>query len=348
MLLRWLVAALWAAAASGATTLRVTARPTANHRHDRPSTSLQCVNLLDARRSLPMTGNKDSCTSVPGLSLISNTNYSICVRHQSNLVDNTLKATLGRWPDCDLITDMLKGFNGMIRPVQSPQSTILDVGANIGSCSIALAAQGHRVISFEPKPEHVAMIKASADSNHHRHSGSIFLHECGLSDVATGAARLATEAGNSGNSWVLVDSKTSTPPTDAASIGGVAGQAVDMEHNISLRRLDDYCDVAFDAVKVDAQGFEATIFAGARRMLQHGLLKRIMLEYWPYGLEAHGHSSASLLQQLVDSRYALFTENGTRIVPATFYAFDTEMRNSGNGPGRGFGHLFAFHESVML
>lgn len=83
-------------------------------------------------------------------------------------------------------------------------------------------------------------------------------------------------------------------------------------------------------------------------MLQRGRLKRIMLEFLPYGLEAHGHSPASLLQQLVDARCALFTENGTRIVPASFYAFDTETRSCGNGPGRGFGHLFAFHESVML
>ena len=313
------------------------------------ASSPQCATLLDPRNTLPMTGNKDACASVPGLSLISNTNYSICVRQQSNLVDDTLKATQGRWPDCALITDMLKGFNGLTRPVQGEKSTILDVGANIGSCSIDLVAQGHAIVSFEPKPEHITMIKASADSNHRR-AGTIFLHECGLSEHATSAARLATEAGNSGNSWVLVGSRSeaSTALTDAASIGGVAGQAVQMDHSITLRRLDDYCDTVFDAVKVDAQGFEAAIFAGAGRMLQRGLLKRIMLEFWPYGLEAHGHSSASLLQQLVDARYALFTENGTRIVPASFYAFDTEMRNAGNVPGRGFGHLFAFHESVVV
>jgi hypothetical protein len=76
------------------------------------ASSPQCATLLDPRNILPMTGNKDACTSVPGLSLISNTNYSICVRQQSNLVDDTLKATQGRWPDCALITDMLKGFNG--------------------------------------------------------------------------------------------------------------------------------------------------------------------------------------------------------------------------------------------
>lgn len=279
--------------------------------------------------------------------MISNAEFGVCVRQQSNLVDDSLKATQGYWHDCNAITSILHGFNGMVQPVQTASATILDVGANIGACSLPLAARGHTVVAFEPKRQHIDMIKASVASNTH-FSGRIYLHEAGLADRATDDAELASEQGNSGNSWVLMKETASQSHvrTNAASIGGDPSHGVQVDDTVTLQRLDAFCDVKVDAVKIDAQGFEAAILAGAGRVLRHGTLKRLMLEFWPYGLEGHGVSPASLLQLLVDTGYALFAEDGARVVPATFWKFDATTRQP--DAGRGFGHLFAFHESVVL
>jgi FkbM family methyltransferase len=305
-----------------------------------------CTPLLDDAALLHSRGTETACSPSVGLTTVNNPAYRICVRTAGNLVDDAVRASSGVWPDCALIESMLKGFHGLTVPVNEPTSTILDVGANIGACSVALAAQGHTVVAFEPKAEHVGMIKASVDANP-AWPGKLYLHAVGLSDVATESATLATEDGNSGNSWVFVE-KNGVHAADASAIGGRPDKPVSVDANIKLTTFDAYCHHTFDAVKMDAQGFEAAILRGGHKALRRGTVKRIMLEFWPFGLEGHGYSPSSLLQLLVNHNYRLFDESGTEIVPATFYAFDTRLRNGDAGnPGRGFGHLFAFHESVM-
>lgn len=305
-----------------------------------------CAPLLDDAALLHPRSNETACSPAAGLTTVTNPAYRICVRTASNMVDDAVRLSSGVWPDCALIDGMLQGFRGLTVPVATPTSTVLDVGANIGACSVALAAQGHTVVAFEPKAEHVEMIKASVDANA-AWPGKLYLHAVGLSDVATDSASLATEDGNSGNSWVLLE-KHGVHAADASTIGGRADKLVSLDANIKLQTLDAYCHHTFDAVKMDAQGFEAAILRGGYKALRHGALKRIMLEFWPFGLEGHGYSPSSLLQLLANTKYRLFDESGAEIVPATFYAFDTRLRNGDvSNPGRGFGHLFAFHESVM-
>lgn len=321
-----------------------------------------CSPLQDAHHLLTPLAKSDACSEGAGLSRVSNPVYSMCVRRDGDMVDDVVRASGGRWPDCDLVGVMLSGFRGLVQPLQTSTGVVLDVGANIGACSMALVAQGHTVVGFEPKPRHVAMIKASVASNQHLR-GSLYLHGCGLSDHATDSAQLASELGNTGNSWTLVNGPPNalnglaTTSVDASTaqangagaIGGVFRHGVQVDSNIALRRLDDFCDAHFDAVKIDVQGFEASVLRGARRALSRGAFKRIIMEYWPFGLEAHGASPIGMLQLLTDHGYVLTAENGTRIVPATFHAFDAEMREAGNEPpGRGFGTLFAFHESVVV
>lgn len=310
----------------------------------RPHTS--CEPLLHDAALLHPRDNSTACDPAAGLTTVTNPAFRICVRTAGNLVDDTVRAAAGVWPDCQLVNSMLSGFHGLTVPAITQTSTILDVGANIGSCSVALAAQGHTVVAFEPKAKHVAMIQASVNANP-PWSGRLYLHANGLSDKATDSATLTSEDGNSGNSWVFAGE---TRPTiaDASSIGGHADTRVTVDSSIKLQPLNIYCNLHFDAVKMDAQGCEAAILQGGDHALRRGTLKRIMLEFWPFGLEAHGYSPASMLQLLVNAKYRLFDEHGAEIVPSTFYAFETRLRNADAGkPGRGFGHLFAFHQSVM-
>lgn len=140
---------------------------------------------------------------------LTNDEFSICARTENNLVDEALRANNGYWTDCRRVLSVLEGFHGLTRPVQgsskpgdltpgasSSAPLVLDVGANIGSCTIWIAARGYRVVSFEPKPEHISMIKATAALNRDGAGSRVTLHPCGLSVDAVTNARLVSGLSN--------------------------------------------------------------------------------------------------------------------------------------------------------
>ena len=61
-----------------------------------------------------------------------------------------------------------------------PRDTFVDIGANIGSCSVHMASLGFPVISVEPVQQHVDTIRGTIDINPSFH---IELHHIGLSSV---------------------------------------------------------------------------------------------------------------------------------------------------------------------
>jgi FkbM family methyltransferase len=147
---------------------------------------------------------------------------------------------------------------------------------NIGACAIWAAARGYDVIAFEPKPIHIAMLKATA-ALRPEIGRRITLHEIGLSDEPTAGAMLVSEDSNSGNSWIF--KPTQEAPSSVLGIGGALGATVSSDAGISLGRLDDYCAEPIDVLKVDTQGFEGHIFRGALGLMRKGAIKHIGLSF---------------------------------------------------------------------
>jgi len=127
----------------------------------------------------------------------------------------------------------------------------IDVGANYGVYTLALAAKGGsktRVTSFEPTPAVVECLRASLDRNGFAH---VELIEAAVSD-------------RSGRGRLRLGSSSELSELDAEASGD---EGVDVE----LVALDqwwidrDRPDIAF--LKIDAEGAEVEVLTGSRRML---------------------------------------------------------------------------------
>ena len=82
---------------------------------------------------------------------------------------------------------------------------MLDIGSNIGTCALNMAAVGYNVLAFEPVERNAAHIRAAVRRNVDI-SGQITLFEVGLSDKHH-SATIYREIGNAGNSIVGKDDK---------------------------------------------------------------------------------------------------------------------------------------------
>jgi len=82
-------------------------------------------------------------------------------------------------------------------PVRSsvPKDYFIDVGANIGSCSVHMAALGFPVISAEPVIEHVLTIQGSKDIN------PSFLIDVQHIGIASGDKVLRVNFGHGPRNW---------------------------------------------------------------------------------------------------------------------------------------------------
>lgn len=139
---------------------------------------------------------------------------------------------------------------------------VVDVGAHIGNHSIAFAALGHRVVAIEPNPSSRHLLEANVAHN-------------GLADRVTVVAGGAGATG--GTAQLAVDAQNSGATRLARGAGPV-----------TVHRLDDLVERA-DLVKVDVEGSECEVLAGAQRLLRHA--RPLVL------VEAHDQAALNSLQE---------------------------------------------------
>jgi FkbM family methyltransferase len=128
----------------------------------------------------------------------------------------------------------------------------VDVGANLGLYTRALARQSRKVHAFEPSPHMAEFLRRTSASN-------VAVHEMALSDRGGDAELLIPrERGE------LSYSLASLEPDIARSAADVTS------HKVPLARLDDVVheDVAF--VKIDVEGHELSVLAGASGLFERG------------------------------------------------------------------------------
>lgn len=261
--------------------------------------SQSCTSLLSRSRDLSHVKGSCSQTSVQAVK-VSNSNFSICVRQEPNLVDGVVRSSGGYWPDCQKIVKLLPSS-------PTEKWTVLDVGANIGACSIWVASLGHQVISFEPKQLHLEFFNASLALDKDIAS-KVTLHQCGLGNESRFGV-LVSEKVNTGNSWVFLNESEIQP------IG--AQTHVEGNEPIKICSLNDFCETEINIMKIDTQGFERIVLEGTQKFLTQKLIKNIVFEFWPYGLRAHGSDPEELLDFLVRYGFEIW-QDSRKIKPDQF------------------------------
>lgn len=185
------------------------------------------------------------------------------------------------------------GRRGTHEPVQTvicqrllaPGASFIDVGANIGWYTIHAAArvgrQG-RVIAVEPDPDNCRLLRASVTANGFK---NVQIFEAAAAQ-ANGQAILSKSPQNFGDHRLLAD---------------------DNRQQITVRTLtlDEIDPGKVDFVKIDTQGTEAKVLAGAA-----GILGRdrptILLEFWPDGLRLQDSSYFDLFAFIDRHGYEIF------------------------------------------
>ncbi len=180
----------------------------------------------------------------------------------------------------------------------TPGMTVIDAGANIGHYAmIAAAAVGPsgRVAAFEPDADNHTALAANLALNGFANAAA--------EKLALGAAQgeltlYRDEANRGGHSLVQ------------ANVQKQAGAA-----RVRVAALDDYAaerlaGQKIDFIKIDVQGTEAAVLAGAA-----GILARdrpdLLIEFWPHGIRATGTEPMALVEGLLNLGYAMAAVEGT-------------------------------------
>ncbi len=152
--------------------------------------------------------------------------------------------------------------------IKSAQPVLFDVGANIGRYSITLAevfGTNASVHSFEPSPNTFLKLQTNTTS-----IPNIKAHNFALSNT-TGEAILYTTEKNSEVASLINLEQTTTKYGDRVT------------ETIQMKTADDFCNEhrieQIDFMKIDVEGFELNVLAGAQNLLQLGKIHCIQFEF---------------------------------------------------------------------
>jgi FkbM family methyltransferase len=181
----------------------------------------------------------------------------------------------------------------LLQALVAPGAVAVDAGAHVGAHTLALAdavAPGGAVLAFEPQRLLFQMLCANLALN-------------GISHVHAEQAALGAEAGYA--VVPLLD------PAVACNFAGLSLEGRTQGERIRRMPLDDYRLDRCDLIKIDVEGMESQVLAGARATI--GRLRPLL-----YVENDRRERSAALIQQLIDLGYRLYWHLPPLFAPDNF------------------------------
>jgi FkbM family methyltransferase len=183
-----------------------------------------------------------------------------------------------------------------LRDLVQPGDTVIDVGANIGSITLALAnavgPAGH-VLSIEPHPRLFMSLKANIARNNVFHVEAI---NCALGQ---------TEA-------ILCLTDRREDDQNAVVSGGNMTDALE----VPIRPLDSLAPPGpIELLKIDVEGYEYFVLKGATQSLRR--IRKIYLEYVPEFSVRYGSAVPAPWKPALDAGFRLFQKTPEGIVEAS-------------------------------
>lgn len=190
----------------------------------------------------------------------------------------------------------------LIKREARPDWVALDVGANVGAVTLALArftTPTGVVHAFEPGPPNVQRLRANLALNPGL-AAQVTVHPAGVGDTP-GELRWQEEAENPGNAML-----------------GANGT-----HAVPVVTLDDFtsqqCLPRLDFIKIDVEGMELSVFRGALRTLRQ-FRPTIYYETLGRYRAGHGGNNFTLIDELLtgECQYRLYRlDRQGRLHPVT-------------------------------
>lgn len=177
--------------------------------------------------------------------------------------------------------ELEKGTRLLIQKLLRPGDTFIDIGANIGMHTLgaARAMKGAgRIIAFEPHPITHALLGKSLLLN-----GFARVTETHQAAVSNHAGRMALHLGQTSGHHSLYPLEGESP--GAARI------------DVPLVKLDDVvADLPVDLIKIDVEGAELDVLAGAAATIVRNAELALIVEYGGSHLRRTGHTPADWLR----------------------------------------------------
>lgn len=169
----------------------------------------------------------------------------------------------------------------------------LDIGANIGSITLPVAASGRHVLSVEAEPVNAELLEASARLS-------------GLAD----RVRVVTMA--------VGDHVGEASFMPHGCHGQLVGGAVDGAVRVPLTTVDALVEAErmdrLDLVKIDVEGADFDVVRGTSRLARGADAPYLLVECCPYTLAAFGHTVHELVALLEEYGYVVYNVDVNRLM----------------------------------
>lgn len=179
----------------------------------------------------------------------------------------------------------------------TPGSFFIDIGANVGYFTVLAAdwvGAAGRVLAFEPHRELAELVHSSLSVNG-------FLGRAKIEPLAVTSC--------SGES-TLYQWKRHMAGSSLVDGSRLAASFLDEVEPVSIRTvsLDEYLPsgTVVDVIKIDAEGAEAEILKGARRVFTESPQIRIFMEFSPVLLRAAGADPVALIDSMKRLQFKVF------------------------------------------
>jgi FkbM family methyltransferase len=151
----------------------------------------------------------------------------------------------------------------LIRSLVTPESLVVDVGANIGWFTLLTAGRAKEVWSFEPEATNFGLLQRSVEVN-------------GLKNVTVRQSAVGSRDGETGL-WLA---------GIGSGLHSIARQVGASQITVPCRRLDSLFPASrIGLLKVDVEGAEPEVIAGASGLIDSGRLDAVVMEWnagaWP-------------------------------------------------------------------
>jgi len=194
--------------------------------------------------------------------------------------------------------------------------TLVDVGANMGYFTLLgarIVGPTGRIIAVEPSPSAADRLASVIEVNQ---IPNVTLERCGL----------GREAGE----MMLYDPHPSNHTPTMLGDPGTPGRIV------PIRTLDELADAhrvnRIDLLKIDVEGFEPEVFAGAVRLFAAGRIGAILCEFNEFWLARGGTTGDAVYRQLLD--YGFADLSGRPFVPGAELANRFMILKAGGATSR--------------
>lgn len=171
----------------------------------------------------------------------------------------------------------------------APGRVLLDVGAHLGTVALPAAGRGARVVAVEASPRNAACLAESAAADH--------------LDVTVLHAAAADR-------HQVLHFHEDGPYGQVVEHGGVTVDADTLPALLGRAGLD-----RADVVKIDVEGHEPAVLAGARAMLRGSDAPAVVCEGNGFVLAQSGHTTGALAATLEDLGFRVFLVGEGELVP---------------------------------